>query len=43
MVVTTNRMKVEKQWERPLKSDVKEEATYLPVAKSPGNPNDDNT
>ena len=38
MVVTANRMKVEKHWERPLKSDVKEEETYLPVAKGPGKP-----
>ena len=38
MVVTANRMRVEKHWERSLKSDVKEEATHLPVAKSPGKP-----
>ena len=38
MVVTANRMKVEKYGERPLKSDVKVEATYLPEAKGPEKP-----
>ena len=38
LVATANSMKKEKHWERPLKSDMKEEATHLPVAKSSGKP-----